>query len=344
MNRNMAEPSPSGNRPRALITHFLKIGLSVGIVAYLVHITDIDQIMASAKLVPVWALVATFVLNMAAVVYVQALANKVSLHAANSPTIGQLCRDNLGILFYTLFLPAGLTFVIRWKKYNDRGLNGFISAAQVILHKILQIWTSALFMLTGVLALGATLALRREPYLGVSIAFFVVATGAVAYFLLPRRRHGPASGAASPASPRGATGLISRIGALHRVYVRLATASEEVSRLEGRYKLALLVLAIVQQALIVAGAYVVIQALHADISWMAVAFVRSVVVVLMLVPVSIAGIGLRELTFFGLLPMFGVSKEAAVTASLLLLANSIVMGLVGALSELLDFMKKGRPA
>ncbi|RZI85801.1 MAG: hypothetical protein EOP38_03840 [Rubrivivax sp.] len=344
----MAEPSPSGSRPKALITHFLKIGLSFGIVAYLIHITDIDQIMRSAERVPAWALIATFVLNMAAVVYVQALANKVSLHASNSPTTAQLCKDNLGILFYTLFLPAGLTFVIRWKKYNERGLNGFISAAQVILHKVLQIWTSSLFMLTSVLALAAALAARYKPYLGISSVFFAVATGALAYFLLPRRTTAAASTVATGSSSAhhwfSLKGIVARVGALQRIYSKLASASQEVSTLEGRYKWALLALAIIQQALIVAGAYVVIRALHADISWMAVAFVRSVVVVLMLVPVSIAGIGLRELTFYGLLPMFGVSKEAAVTASLLLLANSIAMGLVGGCSELLDFLKKGRPA
>jgi hypothetical protein len=50
-------------------------------------------------------------------------------------------------------------------------------------------------------------------------------------------------------------------------------------------------------------------------------------------PISIAGLGVREGTLVGVLPLYGVNPSAAVAFSFLLLARTIVLGIGGGLLE-----------
>jgi uncharacterized protein (TIRG00374 family) len=63
---------------------------------------------------------------------------------------------------------------------------------------------------------------------------------------------------------------------------------------------------------------------------------------LMLLPVSVAGIGLREGGYVGLLALFGVSRESALTVSLVLFAYTILGALIGGLFELEILGRKAR--
>ena len=50
-------------------------------------------------------------------------------------------------------------------------------------------------------------------------------------------------------------------------------------------------------------------------------------------PISIAGLGIREGTLLGLLPLYGVVPSAAVAFAFLLLARILILGIGGGLLE-----------
>lgn len=312
--------------------HLLKLTLSIGLLAYLLSKTDIDQVVDSIKMSPLYIIVGTFLLNVVAVVLVQSAVNLYTLRSEDRIPYGLLCRDNLSISFYTLFLPAGLTFLIRWKKYKKRGVGGHDSAAQVIFQKILQIWTSAIFMVLGLFAVRADISRDVSSELSISIVFLTLTSCVVAAFLIPIKVRGFRENMQGDLTVKSGGSISKRI---RKIILGFVEACREFSSIALSNKLIVTALALFQQWLIVLGAWLIVDSLSPGVPIAALALVRSVVVILMLIPVSVAGIGFRELGFFGLLPLFGVSHEIALASSLLLFINSVYLGVFGGIFELL---------
>jgi hypothetical protein len=65
-------------------------------------------------------------------------------------------------------------------------------------------------------------------------------------------------------------------------------------------------------------------------------WISSVLSIAIFLPISIAGIGVREGTLIGLLGLFSISNDKAMALSLLLFAVQISGGIIGAIFEILD--------
>lgn len=76
------------------------------------------------------------------------------------------------------------------------------------------------------------------------------------------------------------------------------------------------------------------RAISIELTWLDVGWVRTVLVLVMMLPVSIAGFGLREGSLVVLLAPLGVPAPEAVAFSLLIFALSVIFGLLGGLLEL----------
>lgn len=63
-----------------------------------------------------------------------------------------------------------------------------------------------------------------------------------------------------------------------------------------------------------------------DVMW-----IFSILSVLLLLPISFAGLGVRDVSLVGLLGLFGVAKESALTVSAIMLCSQIVAAIVGAI-------------
>ena len=78
---------------------------------------------------------------------------------------------------------------------------------------------------------------------------------------------------------------------------------------------------------------VLVHALSIDVSFLSIAWIRSLMAILILMPISIAGLGIREATFVVALAQFGVPAESALMLSLLFFAKVVLYGLVGGVLE-----------
>jgi hypothetical protein len=65
--------------------------------------------------------------------------------------------------------------------------------------------------------------------------------------------------------------------------------------------------------------------------------------IISLIPISIAGLGVREVSFVLLLSRYGVPEGQALGMSLLLFSVIVVIGLVGGLIEVWEFWRHSRP-
>jgi uncharacterized protein (TIRG00374 family) len=124
---------------------------------------------------------------------------------------------------------------------------------------------------------------------------------------------------------------------------RIAHALHDALRRPGRIA-ACLALALVFHALCV-GIHVLLgHALGITVGIRAWCFVYAGVSVLVLLPLSIAGIGLREGGYVGLLALFSVGREGALALSLTFLGYALLGALIGFIVELMANARGAPPA
>ncbi|QBB70583.1 flippase-like domain-containing protein [Pseudolysobacter antarcticus] len=119
---------------------------------------------------------------------------------------------------------------------------------------------------------------------------------------------------------------------LHRIAHALHDAMRRPARL-----MICFILALVFHAICIGNHMLIGHALGIDIGLSAWCLVYAGVSVLMLLPISIAGIGLREGGYVGLLALFGTSRETALALSFTFLGYALLGALLGYVTELMDY-------
>ena len=262
--------------------------------------------------------------------YVQRLA--LSRVALALPT-----RTLLKILFqarfYALFMPGGTNFLVKWYKLGrPLGRPGRVLASMIVFRLALNVallaivslavwfdaslpWQAARQAAPLVLAalLAGYLAMGHVPRL-----MHALARWAVRYVRLPRVvQQGIDRGRFLPddAAPFGYGRLMLLLG--------LSVAAHLCETLQHVY---------------------IGRAVGLELSFLTYAWLRGVIVLCGTLPVSLAGLGLREASMAALLAAYGVPQEQSIAYSLLFFSGFIVVkGLVGGLTELWDVMHKTAP-
>jgi hypothetical protein len=96
----------------------------------------------------------------------------------------------------------------------------------------------------------------------------------------------------------------------------------------------ILSISIISQILGVIVYYILASSLNIDISFLALGWIRCIVVLITMIPISVSGVGIREGSILLLLRNYGIREEDALAFSLLIFAVTIVMiGLIGGIIE-----------
>ena len=119
----------------------------------------------------------------------------------------------------------------------------------------------------------------------------------------------------------------------HEQIERISEAFARNSRNPGA-NLEALLLSFVAHLLNLFSQYAVMRALHLDVSFVTVASVTAIILVLISIPISVAGLGVRESLFVLFLGLSGVSREGAIAASLIGFSISLAWSIVGGVIHL----------
>ncbi|MCY1429069.1 Lysylphosphatidylglycerol synthase TM region [compost metagenome] len=119
-----------------------------------------------------------------------------------------------------------------------------------------------------------------------------------------------------------------------RILRKIICAVEKYNSLPLRSKLKVLFYVVIQHILFVASAWILLIHIYPETSFTSVLFIRSLLVILLAFPISVGGLGVREIIFFSLFPLFGVPPTEALTASLLLFFINVIIALAGGALEL----------
>jgi hypothetical protein len=244
---------------------------------------------------------------------------------------------NLATRFYGLFLPGGgatatAVRVVRLargqRKYAE-------SLAAVALDRVI---TTATMCLLGVI-FGLIASRPGESVWLVVMALGFVGLGApVLWLRAARSRMGGPRGVAVSAEVAGPQPAVATAGPAGRLR-SLKRALSGASAVSGRGWVWVLGASLLGQLAGIVEYALAAGALGIDLGFIAVGWVRAVMLLAAVLPISVAGLGLREGAAMLMLPHYGVGKDAALALSLLVFALGHLG--VGAVGGLIEAFRKG---
>jgi uncharacterized protein (TIRG00374 family) len=248
--------------------------------------------------------------------------------------IGELFHLNLTAILYGLALPGQVTGeVIKALRLGSRVDRRGVVSASVFLDRV-----TGLVGLSLVGILGLTFGphssddqLSSRIYLAV---LFGILAMSLVILVLPKIGW-PAVYTRHHQSPRGWTAYVGRwrekvlaSTGLQMSWVGLGTA---------------IALACLFQSATVASNWTLSLGLGLSVSPLALAWVTSAVSLLQVIPISIAGIGVREASFVALLALYGVPANHALSISLAVFLLIVLLGLTGWLLDIVTSLRSARP-
>ena len=230
---------------------------------------------------------------------------------------------NLVTQFYGLFLPGTLAGgAVRWYHFKISGVAPADALAAIIFNRVFEtfllVGIGALFLATDVNRISNIISLSAVAF----ISLLLVAT----YYVL--------------FNPRSHSLLVlihqrlTNRGTWRSKLQKLVDALARYNVLNAGFRLKLLAMGITRHVIGIIGIYIFALALDIEISFYTLAWVRSVFTLLVMLPISISGLGVRELTFVSILTQYGVPAGSALMLSLVLFCRGLVFALVGGLYEL----------
>lgn len=232
-----------------------------------------------------------------------------------------LVRINLIARFYTIFLPRGASAVIRWNHYRSGG-SGHAAAALLMFENLVSIFTlfsSAALLLTWHAHDRGTVAL---------LVVTVVGTLSTLAALLPFLH--PPSGRIAE---RLLCALGQRLPPIRSLTERFTVAVSAYRKIPASVVLMIFLASVVGYTFFVLSAWVLAQGMELGVDLLSIAWVRSVTLLLALIPITVAGLGVREASFITLLGTLGVAPAAAFAFSIATFTIQLVLGFVGAVLE-----------
>lgn len=322
----MARPAVTApRRRRAAVLRAVKLALAFGLLAYIATAVPVDALAARFKgMAPGWFALA-FALYIASHFLGAYTLYLLLRPQAMALSVLRVFRVNLAAHFYGLFVPGGALAggAIRWYRlgYSTRKMPEVLAA--LVTSRVLEIVSLGCLALAGWLVDPAPAA---GAAVGTALGALLVGS-LVVYALLSNR-----------SLALRLTALLRRLvtsrRVLRRAGLRFLAAVRDHGKLGAPRHAGLLALSLMRQVVGGGAVYALALGLGLDITLAAVIWVRSLVAVLTMLPVSFAGLGVREAGFILLLVPYGVEPAGALALSLSVFGLAILMATIGGLIEL----------
>lgn len=308
-----------------------RICISVLLLSYCFYLVDMDGLLTVLLQVDVpLFMISTFIAALGLVLFKSLLVWDL-FSRKGEVRFREVVKINLVLRFYSIIFPKALVAAMRWYKYKK-----FVSSEQALV--ILSFEVLLGLLVTGIG--GALFCLFEMPISFKFLLFLLIFTFSV-YLIL--------------ASSRSATlrrsllfffGLMPEKLSLKfsELTHRLAEAIHQVD-MRGRRGLVVLIVSQIGQYLcFLISAWLLAYALGITLDFVIIAWVRSVVLVLTQVPISIAGLGIRESAFISIFGLYVIAPEVALAYAFASLSVQILIAVLGLLVDLYERLFEAKMA
>lgn len=294
----------------ATLLKFGFAGASVGLLLWFVPLAEVLGALARASLPWMLAGVALqFVVRAAATFRMRVIAANQGVVLTHL----QLYTILLATQFYAMLLPGLLAGGATWAKYVQRGAGKAAAAAMVLINRAV---IAGVVVGVGLCAWVIERPGIQAPTAGVVIAGVLGAT--VLVVVLP-----PLPEKERAACGTGLAGRLLNLGNRFLLFLRLSRAG----------KLTVVASGIIESLLGASVFYCFAVAVGVAVDPLAVLWVRAGITVVLLLPITVAGLGVREASLVGFGALLGVAPALAVAWSFSILMGTIVVAAVGAVIE-----------
>lgn len=289
--------------------------------ALLIDLKEVGEVIS--KVDPLY-FIAALIINILGTVVIRAWIAYITT-SASGLFLGfiELIRINLVARFYTIVLPRGGAAAVRWHHYRKGG-DGHTAAALLLFENLISVWT---------LLVSATIILILEMQAAgplSEIIFYVSFMGAVtvSVILMPFLH---------VRSMELCRSLL-KLG-LNKKWPGLSVVSRFLDSVMAYQKISrtriigLVAVSFAGYLMFVVSAWLLAEGMAVAVGVAAIAWVRSVTLLVALLPVTVAGIGLREGVMIALLQEYGVSASAAFAYAIASFSIQVFIGVMGAFIE-----------
>ncbi|MEX2148950.1 MAG: lysylphosphatidylglycerol synthase transmembrane domain-containing protein [Steroidobacteraceae bacterium] len=314
----------------------MQIAFGAGIFAACLLLPDLSGLPGTLAAADPWWLLGALLLAIVGTVLLPSLMTREALAIDRiGLSLVELIRINFAIRFYVLVLPRAASIGIRWLRYMKGG-GAHDAMALMVYERLMQLFTMTLI---GTIVLGTELDALGDSAAGIFVAALGCTT-LLAAMLIPFLW------------PIAAGWLAAAVGIAERIAPAFLTARARrlldsvtaFHQLRAPATLKILAWSLLSYLLFIGSPWAVVFAMDVDISLPALAWIRPLVFLLTLLPLTIGGIGVREAGFIGLLHLYGVAAGEALAFSLVLFAIQVAIGVVGMATELKQRIAVARAA
>lgn len=303
----------------------LRVGLTVALLALVLAFIDVPASIAAVAGADPWWLLAGLITNFLGTILIPGRITQLALAVQGRHlSMARLTEINLTNRFYILVLPRAAAVAIRWYRYGDGKLSA-PALALMLFERGIQLATLMVLSLLAIWADRAALGTMATP-LTLALA------GGTALSLLVLL---PFASAWAEATSLRVLALFARLlpQAIVTRFERLISAAALFRQLDHGPAMAMMGWSVVATMLFYASAWFAAGAMGLEISLLSLVWIRSLVFLLTLIPLTIGGLGVRELGFVGLLGLIGINSHEALAFSAVNFAFQIAVALLGAAIE-----------
>lgn len=226
----------------------------------------------------------------------------------------RIIEVNLSTAFYGLFLPGVIAGgALRWYQFSSPDGKPLEALAAIVYNRVVETSTA---LVLGLAFWAADPVARAHPALGAIAALMVL---------------GLLVGQIVIVNPRVAERLVP--GPLAERLRPFVAAASRFGALPARGHAEVAGICLARHLLGVVATWLFALALHLDLTMVEVGWVRSLLIIVAIVPLTIGGLGLREGSLIAALAPYGVGSGPAVALGVLIFARDLVGAAAGGVLE-----------
>jgi uncharacterized protein (TIRG00374 family) len=304
----------------------LKIAFSLLILLACFLYIDVSKLPEVLVTVHLGYLFLALILNIIGSIIIPALITKEALRTDRiALSLSELIKINFSIRFFTLIFPRGVATGVRWHKYKKSG-SGQDAFALIVFEKLVQI---LILLFTASLFLGIDKGSLPEEGSYIWIAS-LLALSVITICIMPFLSY-------SFSCKFHRLLNIFQNTLPQFIYTRLIKIWDAVcafQKLKSKTILFIIGLSLFSYLFFILSPYILSFAMGIDISLKGIAWIRSLVMLFALIPVTIAGLGIREAGYVAFMQLYGIANYEALGFALMLFAIQIMIGAIGAIIEI----------
>ena len=327
----MAEMDKIGRRWRGIFKWVLSLLLLALVLAY-VPLEDVGRELANAK--PLW------VIGGIGLVFIMRLTsayrmNIITRHQGMSLSTIDIFKIGFVTTFFGLFLPGYIAGgAIRWHMLSRKDKKGAEAIASIAFDRVND---TIVLLLLGSIGLIAAYPTPVSPV----VPWILTATLVALVFLY--------AVLLSPQATRLSIKITTLLGLYQRpffnkIFTRLTDSMARFDQFSVIVRLQLWCLSLLCHVLGTLVFVLMAGALDLGLSFADCAWLRAILFLLFMLPLSVSGIGVRESALVVLLAPFGITSAQAVAYSFLMMAGLLIMAGIGGLLAPGVYVRPGRTA